>query len=289
MDPEAPHNGSEYATFDVEGAGGAQAAHGIAHGAGVRSWPSSPASDVTHDWPHTEHDPLFTPDADGNELTAPSGRSAGGDILAGLRALTYDPLVGVVRAGSGAVASVMPQGLKDGLRSGADVMKDGLLTGAGAVKGGLVKTGEVLASVMPQDLKDGLRTGAMVAQRGASMAADAAMAGAAIAKDAAVEGAGVVVSVLPQEFRDVANVSREAVEKLAEASRAVERLLKDKAWRNYGGVKQGKKARGACVRASPLVPQLTCLRPLPHSRYSTTTARTWRMCCARARFLAQSC
>ena len=178
------------------------------------------------------------------DLTAPSGRSAGGDILAGLRALTVDPFTSAVRAGGGAVAGVLPQSFKDGFKSGADVMKDGLMTGAGVVKGGLLKTGDLLASALPQEVKDGLRTGAVAAQRGAQFATDAAMAGAALAKDVAVEGAGVVASVLPQEFREVAAVSREAVEKLAEASRAVERLLKDKAWRNYGGVKKGKKVRG---------------------------------------------
>jgi hypothetical protein len=194
-----------------------------------------------------ESAPLLSPGTPGSsavgieDLTAPSGRSAGGDILAGLRALTVDPLASVVRAGGGAVAGVLPQSFKDGLKSGADVMKDGLLTGAGVVKGGLMKTGEALANVLPQEVKDGMRAGAVVAQRGAQFAADTALAGAAIAKDVAVEGVGVVASVLPQEFREVASVSREAVEKLAEASRAVERLLKDKAWRNYGGVKKGKK------------------------------------------------
>jgi hypothetical protein len=141
------------------------------------------------------------------------------------------------------LSSAQPQGLKDGLTKSADVMKDGLLQGASAVRGGLASAGGALAAVMPQEVKDGLKAGAQAAQRGVDFVGEVAGAGAVIAKDAAKEGAATVLSVLPQEFRDVANVSREAVEKLAEAGRAVERLLKDKAWRNYGGVKQGKKAR----------------------------------------------
>ena len=239
---DSPGPAHAVVAFDVEGAdaGG--------EGAPRSGWPSSAAD--TDARGEREQDPLLSSSPQPDSLTAPSGRSAGGDILAGLRALTYDPLKSVVRAGGGAVASVMPQGLKDGLRSGADGLKDGLSAGADFMKDGFMRTGEALASVMPQDLKDGLRTGAVAAQRGAQMAADAAVAGAVLAKDAAVEGAGVVISVLPQEFRDVANVSREAVEKLAEASRAVERLLKDKAWRNYGGVKKGKKVRTTGLQRS---------------------------------------
>jgi hypothetical protein len=253
--------GAPYAAFDVEAPAGtaAAASQAAANGDGPGATPppaASPAAwDTSSPWDDTEHDPLFTADAsDLDGGATPSGRSAGGDILAGLRALTYDPLASGVRAAGGAFASAMPQGLKDGAKKGADAFKDGFLTGAGVVKGGFVKTGDLLASAMPQELKDGLKTSAQAAQRGAQYAVDAAAAGAAIAKDVAVESAGVVISVLPQEFKDVAAVSREAVEKLAEAGRAVERLLKDKAWRGYntGGQKKGKKARrwheqrGAC-------------------------------------------
>ena len=201
--------------------------------------------------PAGAHTPIVSP-----------GRSAGGDILAGLRALTFDPLVGGARMAGGALASVMPQGLKDGAKKGADAFKDGLMTGAGAVKGGLVKTGDAIASAMPQELRDGLAASAAAAQRGALVALEAAQAGAMVAKDVAEQGAGVVISVLPQEFKDVAAVSREAVEKLAEAGRAVERLLKDKAWRNMnsGGQKKGKKARR---RARP---SLRCAPPRADAR-----------------------
>ena len=101
------------------------------------------------------------------DLVAPSGRSAGGDILAGIRALTMDPLLGVGRAGGRALSSAMPQGLKDGLNRGAEGLKDGLLSGASAVRGAAVRTGDAIAAVVPESVKDGLKAGAQVAQRGA--------------------------------------------------------------------------------------------------------------------------
>jgi hypothetical protein len=294
-----------YAAFDVE----AQPPpppppppHGNAgHAAAAAASPAAAAPPFASPCDgEAERDPLFSPSLNDDDPSSPSGRSAGGDILAGLRALTFDPLVGVGRMAGDAFASAMPQGLKDGAKKGADALKDGFMTGAGAVKGGLVKTGDILASAMPQELKDGLKTTAEAAQRGAQFAADKAVAGAVLAKDVAVEGAGVVISVLPQEFKDVAAVSREAVEKLAEAGRAVERLLKDKAWRGYnkGGQKKGKKARAcvgaalrralqrACARAfgQPARARrvasfaLTAVACSPCSRSSTTTACTSPTC-----------
>jgi hypothetical protein len=220
------------------------------------------------------------------DLASPTLRSAGADILSGVRALTFDPLVGTLRFAGNAAASVMPQGLKDGAKKGADALKDGFITGAGAVRGGLVKTGDAIASVMPQELKDGLKTTAEAAQRGAQVAFDATKEAAGIAKDVAVEGAGVVISVLPQEIKDMAMMSREAVDKLAEASRAVERLLKDKAWRNRndGGKKKGKKVR-LCARRTgrkpSARPRACCSRRTrsrrhaARSRSGTTTACRW--------------
>lgn len=211
------------------------------------------------------------------DLLAPSGRSAGGDILAGLRALTVAPLASVGRAGGRAISSALPQGLKDGLSKGAEGFVGGLASGASAVRGGLVRTGDALAAVTPELVKDGLKAGAAAAQRGAAVLGEVTAAGAAVAKEAAAEGAASVLSVLPQEFKDVAAVSREAVEKLAEAGRAVERLLKDKAWRNYGGVKQGKKVRGGGTKkngARGLTRTLFFL--LGHSLSSTFTGCTSR-------------
>ena len=220
------------------------------------------------------------------DAASPTLRSAGADILSGVRALTFDPLVGTLRFAGNAAASVMPQGLKDGAKKGADALKDGFITGAGAVRGGLVKTGDAIASVMPQELKDGLKTTAEAAQRGAQVAFDAAQEAAGIAKDVAVEGAGVVISVLPQEIKDMAMMSREAVDKLAEASRAVERLLKDKAWRNRndGGKKKGKKVRLWRAPRGPQTPVLRRARAsrrtrsrchAARSRSGTTTACSW--------------
>jgi hypothetical protein len=246
----APH--FTVASFDVEAppappaAPPAAPAAPLGLGTAATAPAAAPASPSAHAaWDGGDAVPLLGGGEGEDEHTPSTLRSAGADILSGVRALTFDPLVGTLRFAGNAAASVMPQGLKDGAKKGADALKDGLLTGAGAVRGGLVKTGDAIASVMPQELKDGLKTTAEAAQRGAQVAFDAAQAGAVMAKDVAVEGAGVVISVLPQEFKDVAMMSREAVDKLAEASRAVERLLKDKAWRNRneGGKKKGKKVR----------------------------------------------
>ena len=109
------------------------------------------------------------------DLVAPSGRSAGGDILAGLRALTSDPLMGVGRAAGRAVSSALPQGLKDGLNRGAEGLKDGLLSGASAVRGAAVRTGDAIAAVVPEIVKDGFKAGAQVAQRGAEFVGEGAV------------------------------------------------------------------------------------------------------------------
>lgn len=217
-------------------------------------------------------------------------RGAAGDIFAGLAALTVGPLL----AAGGALHAALPSALQQHTRAGADALQHGagvlgagLKSGAVAARDGFVQAGTFVVAAMPQEVKDGLA----VAQRGA-----------VAAKDAALVGTGIAVSVLPREFRDVAHASRDAVEKLAEAGRAVERLLKDKAWRgrDADGKQPQRKAsrtRGAiCARPHALPCQpffnyyrthlayvLGCVHACI-SRYMCLTRST-----GRAHFSVQSC